>query len=100
MFRGSATTLNSLYPGIDLMISLVLSDGEISFIGIQVEIVGNEDYIDPVIQNALEKVKFNKMFPNYSEKFGPNNRPFVLIVLIFGKYSFEIFTPILKKQSS
>ena len=89
IFRGSATTLNSLYPGIDLMIPLVLNDGKISFIAIQVKFVRKEEYVNQVLQKALKKMNFTKMFPEYHQ----DNRPFGLIVLIFGEYSFKVFTP-------
>ena len=41
LFRGSATTLNSYYPGVDLLIPLVLGDKRISFVAIQVKFVTN-----------------------------------------------------------
>ena len=45
LFRGSAATLNSHYPSIDLMIPLVLRDGRISFVGIQVKFITKEDNV-------------------------------------------------------
>ena len=37
LFRGSATSLHPYYPGLDLMIPLVLNHGRISLIGVQVK---------------------------------------------------------------
>ena len=54
LFRGSAVALNSLFPGIDLMIPLVLKDGRISFLGIQVKFV-KEDNVKRTVKDALKK---------------------------------------------
>ena len=39
LFRGSATSLHPCYPGLDLMIPLVLNDGRMSLIGVQVKLM-------------------------------------------------------------
>ena len=52
LFRGSATTLNHQHRGIDLMIPLVLDDGRISFIGIQVKFVGEKERVEQVVRTS------------------------------------------------
>ena len=69
LFKGSAVTLNSQFPGIDLMIPLVLADGNISFLGIQVKFV-NEDDVNQHVKKALVKMTFSNMF----KKFKSGNR--------------------------
>jgi hypothetical protein len=42
LFKGSAISLEARYPGIDLMIPLILKEGYISFLGAQVKYtIGN-----------------------------------------------------------
>ena len=79
LFKASAVTLNSQYTGIDLMIPLILKDGRISFIGIQVKFV-KEDCVKMVVDDATEKMTFSKMFK------GESDRPFGLIILALGDY--------------
>ena len=55
LFRGSATSLYPNYPGLDLMIPLVLSDGRMSLIGVQ--------------------VKLTKSHPKYSEIYNSMKLP-------------------------
>ena len=74
LFSGSAATLNSYFPSIDLMIPLVLSDGRISFVGIQVKFITKDDDAKRTVNKALWKMNFPKMFPKYTK--GQNNRPF------------------------
>ena len=81
LFKGSAIAVNNLYPGIDLMIPLVLPDGDISFLGIQVKFV-KEKYVKSQVEGALEKMKFSKLFWGCQ-----NDRPFALMILALGKYS-------------
>ena len=57
LFKGSAITLNNLYPGIDFMIPLVLQNGNISFLGIQVKF-GKEKYVTRHVEGSLKKMKF------------------------------------------
>ena len=80
LFRGSAVALNSLYPGIDLMIPLVLKDGRISFLGVQVKFV-KEDNVKRTVKDALEKMNFSYIFEGLQ-----SDRPFALIILALGKY--------------
>ena len=81
LFKGSAITVNNLYPDIDLMIPLVLQGGDISFLGIQVKFV-KEKYVKRHVEGSLEKMKFSKLF-----KGCQNDRPFALMILALGKYS-------------
>ena len=88
LFKGSALTLNSLYPGIDLMIPLVLKDGNISFLGIQVKFVEKAN-LNETIAKAVPKMEFNYMFS--SEKGEDeliSDRPFGLIILALGDYGY------------
>ena len=80
LFRGSAITLNNSFPGIDLMIPLVLRDGDISFLGIKVKYV-KEENVKIAVEGALEEMKFSKIF-----KGCQNDRPIALMVLALGKY--------------
>ena len=82
LFRGSAVTLNKRFPGIDLMIPLVLKKGDISFIGIQVKYV-KERYAARNVRNALGKMKFSNIFEGHE---GGSDRPFALVILALGKY--------------
>ena len=86
LFRGSATTLNSLHPGIDLMIPLVLKDGKISFLGIQVKFVRTKSHVSGVVNRALNQMSFSKMFSG--EKY---DRPFGSIILVIGDYDFGVY---------
>jgi hypothetical protein len=74
LFKGSAITLNGLFPGIDLMIPIVLGNGEISFLGVQVKYVREKNIVTSV-QNAKTKMTFTNIFGQQSD------RPFVLIIL-------------------
>ena len=89
LFRGSATTLNSYYPGVDLMIPLVLGDKKISFVAIQVNIVTKDKDVDTTVNNALTKLNFRNMFPEcHPER--QNNRPFASIILVIGDFPLEV----------
>jgi hypothetical protein len=88
LFKGSALTLNSLHRGIDLMIPLVLKDGTISFLGIQVKFV-EEGSLDGTIEGAIPKMEFNYMFfARKGEEKLNNDRPFGLIILALGDYDY------------
>ena len=78
LFRGSAATLNSYYPGVDLLIPLVLGDKKISFVAIQVKFITKDKDVD----STPMKMNFRNMFPDYQG--GQNNRPFVSIILVIG----------------
>ena len=84
LFRGSAVTLNKRYPGIDLMIPLVLGDSKMSFLGIQVKYVSNEEHISSVLSRSIKNMKFSKI--SHNAKF----RPFGLIIFIIGNYTFDV----------
>ena len=88
LFKGSAVTLNNLFRGIDLMIPLVLDDGRISFLGIQVKF-GKEKYVDQTVNRALKKLTFSNMFKSLQDDpQGPQtDRPFGLVILALGNYS-------------
>ena len=88
LFSGSAATLSSYFPSIDLMIPLVLSDGRISFVGIQVKFITKEDDAKRTVSKALWKMNFPKMFPKYTK--GQNDRPFASIILVIGKYNLNV----------
>ena len=66
LLKGSAVTLNSLFPGIDLMIPLILKDGRLSFLGIQVKFV-KQDGVSTAISEATKKMTFFKMFEEGTE---------------------------------
>ena len=85
LFRGSATTLNSYYPAIDLLIPLVLGDKGISFVAIQVKYISNYKDVKSTVNKALMKINFRNMFPD-CHPGGKNNRPFASIILVIGKY--------------
>src|SRR5205085_5484778 len=94
LFKGSATTLNGRHPGIDLMIPLVLNDGRISFVGVQVKFTSKGEYVSSVLSRALEKLYFSDMFPKQQ-----NDRPFGLIILIHGDYNnFGVSTRKIKER--
>ena len=88
LFRGSALSLNYNFPGIDLMIPLVLNDGRISFLGIQVKYV-HEDSVNSTINEALKQVLFSKMFKFEECPEFKNDLPFGLLILALGKYDVE-----------
>jgi hypothetical protein len=83
LIKGSAVTLNGLYAGIDLMIPLILEDGRLSFLGIQVKFV-KQDGVTTAITKAIEKMTFTNIFEG-----GTEIRPFALIILALGDYNFE-----------
>ena len=85
LFRGSATTLNRFYSGIDLMIPLVLKDGGISFIGVKLISSRNEKHIDEEVNNAREQMSFPRMFSGLH-----SDRPFCLIILVVGDFTFDV----------
>jgi hypothetical protein len=80
LFKGSAITLNSTFPGVNLLIPLVLKGGRISFIGVQVKFV-KEEYAESTVNEALKKMKFSNIFKDHL-----NDRPFAFIILALGKY--------------
>ena len=88
LFRGSATTLDGYYPSIDLLIPLVLRDGKISFIGIQVKYITKREGADSAVNKALMKMNFPSMFPTHRGR--KSDRPFALIILIIGDYVLEV----------
>ena len=88
LFRGSATTLNSYYPGVDLLIPLVLGDKKISFVAIQVKYVTKDKDVNSTVNKALMKMNFPNMFPDYQG--GQNNRPFASIILVIGEYPLTV----------
>jgi hypothetical protein len=83
VLKGSAVTLNNFFRGIDLMIPLILKDGMLSFLGIQVKFVKLEG-VKESIRKATEKMTFSNMF-----KEGPECRPFGLLILALGDYQLE-----------
>ena len=85
LFRGSATTLNRFYPGIDLMIPLVLKDGGISFVGVKLIYARNEILIDEEVNNAREQMSFPLMFSGLQ-----SDRSFCLIILVVGDITFDV----------
>ena len=88
LFRGSAATLSSNYPGVDLLIPLVLGDKKISFVGIQVKYVTKCNDVESTVNKALMKLNFPNMFP--SCQGGQNNRPFSSIILVIGDYPLNV----------
>ena len=85
LFKGSATALNHLYPGIDLMIPLVLNNGKISFLGIQVKFITKNENVNRVVNKALMQMNFKKMFTQRQI-----DRPFGLLILVIGEYKFSV----------
>jgi hypothetical protein len=65
------------------MIPLILKDGRLSFLGIQVKFV-KQDGVNTVISKATGKMTFFNMFEERTEL-----RPFGLIILALGDYRFE-----------
>ena len=74
LFKGSALTLHGSFPGIDLMIPLVLGNGQISFLGVQVKYV-NQQYMTDQIRKAVPKMTYSNIFG------GQSTRPFAMIIL-------------------
>ena len=91
LFRGSAASLHHLYPGIDLMIPLILECGKISFLGIQVKFIRDETTVNSVAKNAAKKMNFPYMFDLQQSQEQQSDRPFGLIMLIIGDYKFDTF---------
>jgi hypothetical protein len=81
--KGSAVTLDSLYFGIDIMIPLVLDNGKLSFLGIKVKFV-KENEVNWAIDEALENMVFSKMFEKESD------RPYGLIIFVLGDYDLKV----------
>ena len=92
LFRGSATALNSYYPGVDLLIPLVLGDKKISFVAIQVKYVSEDKDVNSTVTKALMKLNFPNMFPNCPPE-GQNTCPFASIILVIGEYDLKRFYP-------
>src|SRR5258708_9237485 len=88
LFRGSATALNSYYPGVDLLIPLVLGKG-ISFVAIQVKYVSDKKNVDSTVAKALMKLNFPNMFQNYPPEWH-NTCPFASIILVIGNYPLTV----------
>ena len=88
LFKGSAVALNNQFPGIDLMIPLVLRNGDISFLGIQVKFV-KEEYANKTVKEALDRMTFSNMFSSLQRdcQKPQNDRPFGLVILALGNYS-------------
>lgn len=76
-------TLNSQFEGIDLMIPLILQDGKVTFLGIQVKFVLRTS-VATTINKAIDKMIFKKMFG----KKNIEGRPFGLLILAFGDYDY------------
>ena len=72
------------------MIPLVLANGKMSFIGIQVKF-DKEDGVKKAIDDVTEKMTFPKMFK------GENDRPFGLIILALGYYQDNILEVFLER---
>ena len=70
LFRGSATSLNPYYPGLDLMIPLVLDDGRISLIGVQVKMTKNRPKYSEVYNSMKLPLHQN-----------PDDRPVCYIIM-------------------
>jgi hypothetical protein len=83
VLKGSAVTLDCLFPGIDLMIPLILNDGRLSFLGIQVKFY-EQSGVNDAVTEAVKKMTFTNMFRKEIEI-----RPFGLIILALGDYNFE-----------
>ena len=75
LFNGSAASLNNQHRGIDLLIPLVLKDGRISFLGVQVKFL-KEGHENDTIKKAVGKMRFSNMFGSQR-----SDRPFGLIIL-------------------
>jgi hypothetical protein len=78
LLKGSALSLNGFFPGLDLMIPLVLEDGRISFLGVQVKNV-KEKYIGGSVRKAMKKMTFSNIFDQQSD------RPFIMIIIALCK---------------
>lgn len=85
LFKGSVATLNQYYPGIDLVVPLVLKDGQISFVGIKVLYVTKENLVDEEVKKVSQQMIFPKMFSDQQ-----SDRPFCLIIFAIGEYDFKI----------
>ena len=82
LFKGSALTLSRGYPGIDLMIPLVLRNGQVSFFGVQVKFVQQRS-VGKEVKDAVPNMEFTKMF--YARN---QNCPFGLMIFALGDYQF------------
>jgi hypothetical protein len=83
VLKASAVTLHGSFPGINLMIPLILENGRLSFLGIKVTFVKYED-VSAAISDATEKMTFANMFGECQE-----HCPFGLIILALGDYKSE-----------
>jgi hypothetical protein len=83
LLKASAVTLNRYFHGIDLMIPLILKSGTLSFLGIQVNFV-KQNGVNRIINEAVGKMIFENLFGT-----GITVRPFGLIILALGDYTFE-----------
>ena len=61
LFKGSAISLETRYPGIDLMIPLILKEGQVSFLGIQVKFT-KKKYAKGEVRKTSKNMTFFKMF--------------------------------------
>jgi hypothetical protein len=84
LFKGSAVTLDESFPGLNLMIPLVLEDGRVSFLGVHVENV-KEKYISENVQGAMKEMTFFNIF-NYQ-----NDRPFIMIIFAHCNSDLKIY---------
>jgi hypothetical protein len=83
LLKASAATLNEYFRGIDLMIPLILKSGTLSFLGIQVKFV-KQYLVKTTINEAIDKMTFKNMFGEAIKV-----RPFGLIILALGDYTFD-----------
>jgi hypothetical protein len=83
LFRGSALSLVSLFPGLNLLIPIILEDGRISFLGVKTIYV-EEQCIDSAVQTAMTKMGFSDIFGYQSD------RPFILIIIALCRVEQEI----------
>jgi hypothetical protein len=88
LFKGSALTLSRGYPGIDLMIPLVLRNGQVSFFGVQVKFVQQRS-VGKEVKDAVPNMEFTKMF--YARN---QNCPFGLMIFALGDYQFGKENPV------
>jgi hypothetical protein len=85
LFKGSAISLGNSFPGLNLMIPLVLEDGRISFLGVKTIYI-KEGCINDVIQTAISKMSFSDIFGYQSD------RPFILIIIALCRANKHIYT--------
>jgi hypothetical protein len=77
--NGSAAFLKYNFPGVDFLIPLILADGRMSFLGVQVKLDRNLGPSRNSFVSCYEKMRFSHIFGVHPSL--QNDRPFALLIM-------------------